>query len=377
MVKKVYLDNNATTSLDPATLTLYVQLLQETYGNPSSVHSFGQEAKNVQMCARETLSSLFAVRSSEILFTSTATEALNLVIRGVFGTKPQGHLITSSVEHPAVFRTVKSLEMQGVEVTYLHVGAYGAPDPKELEAAIRPDTRLIALMAANNETGVLTDITQCAAYAQAGGVPLVVDGVAILGKAPLSMHPGISSICFSGHKFHAPKGTGFAVKRTGFKLSALITGGEQERGLRAGTENVPAISALAHAATLALQDLDHSLACMKSLRDYFEEGLLGAFSFAKINGEGPRIVNTSNICFEGLDGEALLMYLDLHGVAASLGSACSSGSLEPSRILLNMGLTRNQALSSLRFSLSRFTTKEEIDYALEVISKGVALQTGK
>lgn len=374
MHKKVYLDNNATTCLDPHVYSIYSKELQESYGNPSSVHTYGQEAKAKLIQAREDIASYFAFRPQEVYFTSTATEALNLLIRGIIGCNYKGHIVTSSVEHPAVFRTIKELEKMGVRVTYLAVGSKGAIDPLELEASLAPDTRLIVIMAANNETGVLSDLPMIAAHAARSNVPLVVDGVAIFGKARFAIHPGISGICFSGHKFHAPKSVGFALVRKGLQVEPQITGGEQERGLRAGTENVPAICALADAVKITQSSLEESLSSMQTLRDSFEKELLSSLTFIRVNGTGPRVVNTSNICFEGIDGEALLMYLDLHGVAASLGSACSSGSLEPSRILLEMGLTRDQALSSLRFSLSRFTTKEEIDYALEVIYSGVKIQ---
>jgi cysteine desulfurase len=368
-MKRIYLDNNATTALDPQVFTLLSHTLQHSFGNPSSIHSFGQEAKALLVKARQTLADICSVRSQEILFTSTATEALNLLIRGFFGSRPSGHMITSKGEHAAVFRTVEHMQAQGVDVTFLDIGAYGAPTPESLQQAIRPETRLICLMAANNETGVCSDIEAYADIAARFQIPLIVDGVALFGKKALSPHPGISAIAFSGHKFHGPKGVAFAVIRKGLKLCPCIIGGEQEYGLRAGTENLPAIVAMAEAAIIAQRSLEQSCLHMQTLRDYFEERVKALLPTISINGQGPRVANTSNICFEGCDGEALLMYLDLHGVAASLGSACSSGAIEPSRVLLEMGLTRRQALSSLRFSLSRFTTKEEIDRTVALLSK--------
>lgn len=373
-MKRIYLDNNATTALDPDVLRLLTHTLQSSYGNPSSIHSFGQEAKAKLIAARQTLADLFGVRSQEILFTATATEALNLLLRGFFGAIPKGHIITSKGEHAAVYRTVESLQAQGVEATFLDLGPYGAPSIEQLEKAIRPDTRLITLMAVNNETGVISDIEAFAELAARRQIPFIVDGVALFGKMPFTLHPGISAICFSGHKFHGPKGAGFAIVRKSLKWTSFLTGGEQEYGFRGGTENLPAIVALAESAKITQSLLDASLLHMQTLRAFFEEQVLSEFPNAFVNGLGPRVVNTSNICFDGFDGEALLMYLDLHGVAVSLGSACSSGAIEPSRVLLEMGLSRKQALFSLRFSLSRFTTMEEIEQTITILK---AFQRGR
>lgn len=358
-MKRIYLDNNATTPVDPRLFDLFSTFTFSSFGNPSSVHSYGQEAKARLILARDTIAGVFGVHSSEVVFTSCATEALNMV------TNVKGHIITSAVEHSAVYKP-----LEGRDVTYLPVGLDGAPKPEDLEAAIRPDTRLIVLMSANNETGVLTDIEAMADIAAFRGIPLIVDAVSHFGKAPFrNLHPGIKAVCFSGHKFYAPKGAGFAIIRKGLKVPPLITGGHQEHGMRAGTENVAAIVAMAEAAKFVQQESNDYLEPMRAQRDYFESEVLRIYPSARINGTGTRLANTSNICFTGHDGEALLMYLDLHGVAASLGSACSSGSLEPSRVLLNMGLSRDDALSSIRFSLSRFTTKDDIDYVLQVLSQ--------
>lgn len=365
---RIYLDNNATTPIDPRLFDLFISCSFTVFGNPSSIHSHGQEARAYLIKARDDIARIFGVRSQEVVFTSSATEALNMLLRGFFEPKPTGHLITSSVEHAAVYTTAKYLESQGVEVTYLDVGPMGAPTAEQLMSAIRPDTRLICLMAANNETGVITDIHAMAEVAMSRQIPFIVDAVALFGKEPVTLHPGISAICFSGHKFYAPKGAAFVLIRKGFKLRPYLTGGHQEHGLRAGTENLAPIVAMAQAACFVHDELGQFQEPMRALRDYFEEQLKAMHPLITINGLGPRIANTSNICFQDIDGEALLMYLDLHGIAASLGSACSSGAIEPSRVLLNMGLSRKQALSSLRFSLSRFTTKDDIDKALQVIS---------
>lgn len=368
-MKRVYLDNNATTHVDPRLLDLYISCTFTTFGNPSSIHAHGQEAKALLIKARDDIARLIGARSQEIVFTATATEALNMLLRGFFGSAPSGHLITSSAEHAAVYSTAQYLESQGLDVTYLNVGPWGAATTEQVEAAIRPDTRLICLMAANNETGVLTDISAIADKARAHNIPFIVDGVALFGKQAFTLHPGVSAICFSGHKFYTPKGAAFAYVQKGLKLQPHLTGGHQEHGLRAGTENLASIATMAQGACYVTQELLMFQEPMRALRDYFEQQLMQKHPTVTINGQGPRIANTSNLCFQDVDGEALLMYLDLHGVAASLGSACSSGAIEPSRVLINMGLTRKQALASLRFSLSRYTTKEDIDHTLHVMYK--------
>ena len=368
-MKRIYLDNNATTPVDPRLLELFVSAAFTTFGNPSSIHGYGQAAKALLVKARDDIAKIFGVRSQEIVFTATATEALNMLLKGFFGSKPSGHLITSNVEHLAVYATVERLKSEGLEVTYLEAGSYGAPQPEDLIKAIRPDTRLVVLMGANNETGVLTDYKAMGDIALKHAIPCIVDGVQLFGKENITLSPGISAICFSGHKCYAPKGAAFTIVRRGLKLEPHLTGGHQEHGLRAGTENLASIVTLAQGATFIAEELNSFKEPMRELRDYFEERVLALKPGAKINGTGPRIANTSNICFKDIDGEALLMYLDLHGVAASLGSACSSGALEPSRVLLNMGLTRQEALASIRFSLGRYTTKEEIDETLKIITR--------
>ena len=368
-MKRIYLDNNATTPLDPHVLELLTTIQQNSFGNPSSIHSFGQEAKAHLVKARLELAELFGVRSQEVLFTSSATEALNLLLRGFFGAHPTGHMITSKGEHAAVFKTVEALQAQGVQVTYLDIGPTGAPSVEQLECALRPDTRLICLMAVNNETGVISDIQAFAELARRHAIPLLVDGVALFGKMAFTLHPGVSGICFSGHKFHGPKGVGFAIIRKGLKLTPYLTGGEQEYGLRAGTENLASIVAMAEAAKMAVDTLKPSCQHMQMLLEAFEAKITQLLPNARVNGQSPRIANTSNICFTGTDGEALLMFLDLNGVAVSLGSACSSGAIEPSRVLLEMGLSRKEALSSLRFSFSRFNTLEEVDRTIELLQQ--------
>lgn len=369
MSKRIYLDNNAGTFIDPRVANLIITSLKEPIGNPSSVHSFGQKVRNQITKARNAIASFLGVKTTEIIFTSGGTEGMNLLIQGILALQRIGHVITSSAEHSCVYGTLKEMEASGFSVTFLSPGLYGAVKPEEVRAALRPDTCLICLMAVNNETGVKTDIEAIAAIADEVGVPFVVDGVAIMGKELFSIHKGISAMSFSGHKFHAPQGVGFSYIRSGVKLHPLVIGGGHEFGRRAGTENVLGILALAKAVELLNDELPLASKHMFSLRERFERTLQDSLPKVFINGQGPRTCNVSNMAFSGVDGESLLVALDASGVAASHGSACSSGALEPSRILLNMGIPLELARSSLRFSLSHFTTKEEIDKACSLIIK--------
>ncbi len=363
----VYLDNNATTFLDPEVRKVMIELMNKDLANSSSVHAYGQKAKSILSTARKDIASFFKVKPHEVIFTSGGTEALNMTIRGIFGLEDRGHIITSDVEHPAVFNTVKQLEKKGAEATFLRVGSWGAVTEDAVRAAIRADTKLIVLMAVNNETGIKTDIEAIARMAYEAKIPFIVDGVALLGKESFTIPEGVTAFCFGAHKCHGPKGTGMAILRSTQKLDPMVTGGSQEYFRRAGTENLVGIAGLAKAVTSLRDKFPEVSLRMQSLRDRFENGLKENLADISINGEGPRVVNTSNISFHGIEGESLLMNLDLEGVAASHGSACSSGSLEPSRILLNMGISRAVAASSVRFSFSRMTTEEEIDYAVEKI----------
>lgn len=371
--KGIYLDNNATTRLDPKVLAVVKDDLQEHFGNPSSAHFLGQDSRSRITKARDIIASYLKVKSNEITFTSNGTEALNMVISGFCAGKSPGHIVTSSVEHAAVNGTMKMMEQIGWKVTYLSPGAWGAVTPEALQEALQPETRLIVLMAANNETGVKTDITSIAAIAEEKNIPFLVDGVAILGKENFSIPSGVSAMCFSGHKLHAPKGIGCAFVRGNLKLRPLLAGGEQEYGRRGGTENVTGIVGFGEAVQLLSTVLPESTMQMQRLRDKLEEEILKVLPNVIVNGQGPRIANTSNLCFSGISGEDLLHALDREGIAVSHGSACSSGAREPSRILLNMGIPVEKARSSLRFSLSRFTTEEEIDNCVETILRVASL----
>ena len=364
--KKIYLDNNATTPLAPEVLDAVVSALSE-FGNPSSVHSLGQKAKALIENAREKIASFFAVRPQEVIFTSGGTESCNMLIRGIIGQKPYGHIITTNIEHAAVYNTVKALEAAGCKATYLACGLAGFVTKEMMEEYIQPDTRLITVMSVNNETGVKTDIKSIAELAKERNIPLVVDSISQLGKELFAIDEGISAMAFSGHKIHAPKGAGFVIVRKNCQLTSSITGGHQEYEKRAGTENVPAIAGLGVAIDLLKETLPQAQTKMATLRDYFEEELIARLQYIEVNGVAMRNANTSNLAFADVEGEVLLRLLDLEGVMASHGSACASGALEPSRILLNMGLSRKKAASSLRFSLSRYTTEDEIEEAIGII----------
>ncbi len=341
--------------------------------NPSSIHYFGQQAKSQLQEARSRVASFFEAKPQEVLFTSGGTESINLLLRGFFSSKPRGHLITTAIEHSSIYKTVKALEGAGLNVTFVPVGPWGAPLPEAVKEAIRPDTQAIILSAANGETGVKLDLEQIAAIAEEREISLILDAVALVGKEPMPMPSGVSAIAFSGHKFHAPKGVGAAIIRPSFKITPLFTGGEQEHSRRAGTENLAGILGLAEGIRILQENQLEITQRLQDLRSHFELSLMRTLDGIEANGEGPRVPNTSNLFIDGVDGETLLIHLDMAGIAASHGSACSSGALEPSRVLINMGLGQKRARSSLRFSFSRFNTREEIDICLErtteIISK--------
>lgn len=369
MPPRIYLDNNATTPLDPSVIQAIQAYLQEGQANPSSVHFFGQQARGLLNQARSKIAKVLHVKPEEICFTSGATEGLHMAIKGVLDQGGKSHIITSNVEHAAVYMLLSQYEKKGFEISYIPVGEYGAIDPQAVKDAIRPDTKLITIMAVNNETGVINPIAEIGAIAKAHGIPFVVDGVAWLGKEQVNIPAGVSAICFSGHKLHAPAGIGFTVLKSPFKVPPLFVGGPQEFGRRAGTENLVGIVGLAKAIEILPGILNESKAKMQMLREKLEKGLQDNLNGVSINGSGPRICNTVNLAFENVDGESLLMNLDQAGIAVSHGSACSSGALEPSRILLNMGLPLSKARSSLRFSLSRFNTPEDIDQTVAIITR--------
>jgi cysteine desulfurase len=364
----IYLDNNATTMVAPEVVEAMLPYLTCYYGNPSSMHSFGGRVARAIKQARGQVASLLGAEESEIVFTSCGTEGNNTAIRAAIAAQPERrHLITTQVEHACVLNLFKQLEKQGYRVTYLSVDRRGQLDLMELEAAMTGDTALVSTMYANNETGTIFPVEQVGAIAQAFGAIFHVDAVQVAGKLPLDMQNSpVDLLTVSGHKLHAPKGVGALYVRRGFRFRPLLLGGHQERGRRAGTENVASIIGFGKAAELAQVYLA-DVAEERELRDRLERGLL-AIPDTVVNGDPQnRLPNTSNIGFKYIEGEAILLSLDHYGICASSGSACTSGSLEPSHVLRAMGLPYSILHGSIRFSLSRYTTPGEVDRLLAVM----------
>jgi cysteine desulfurase len=372
-VRRVYLDNNATTPVLPDVLEAMRPYFSERFGNASSIHHHGQEARAAVESARDSVAALLGCRTSEIIFTSGGTEADNLAIAGL--TAPGDHVITSSIEHHAVLHAVQHLEKIGCGVTCLPVDGRGLVDPDDVRRALRPNTKLISIMMANNETGVLQPVEEIGKLATEAGVFFHTDAVQAAGKVPIDVERiGCHALTISGHKIHAPQGTGALYLRKETHLQPLFHGGTHERSRRAGTENVPGIVGLGKAAEFALQGFqradDKKLA---ALRDRLQQGILAQVDEAGLNGDNvARVPNTANIYFDHIDGEPLVIALDLKGLAVSGGAACSSGAVEPSHVLSAMGLTPDRARASIRFSLGKQTTAEEIDFALALVPETVA-----
>jgi cysteine desulfurase len=363
----VYLDNNATTAVAPQVREAMLPFLHNDYGNPSSIHTFGGVLHKKIDRAREQMAELLHAKSSEILFTSGGTESDNAAIRGVLEANPEKrHLITTKVEHPAVLNLCQHLERRGYRVTYLPVDEKGRLDLDALREAIQPDTALVSIMTANNETGTLFPIERIAEIVKQRGVVFHTDAVQAAGKLPLDMNRlAADLLSVSGHKLHAAKGVGALYIRRGTRFVPFMIGGHQEHGRRGGTENVGGIVGMGLAAELAGQGLLEDTRSMAALRDRLELGILGHISEVKINGDAEnRLPNTTNISFSFIEGEAILLRLDESGICASSGSACTSGSLEPSHVLRAMGVPFVYIHGSIRFSLSRFTTVNEIDTVL-------------
>jgi cysteine desulfurase len=363
-MKRIYLDNNATTGLDPRVLQAMLQDLSDQPANPSSIHFYGQEARKRLYRARESIAQILNVTPNELIFTSGGTESLNMLIQGFYTLNPLQHIVTSNVEHSCVLNTLQALEKKGARVTYLPAGLWGNVQLFQIEN-LDPDIMIFSSV--NNETGVKLDIEAIAYFAEKRRIPLIIDGVCHLGKEPFIIHKGVTAAAFSGHKLHAPKGIGLTFLRKKTPLNPLIYGGNQEHAKRAGTENLAGIVGLAKAIELLPLELPAASERMKTLISHLHTNLKQMLPDLNINGQGPIVCNTANIAFTTLDAESLLFQLDQKGVAVSHGSACSSGALEPSRILLNMGLSQEIARSSLRFSLSRWTTLEEIDTTCNII----------
>ncbi len=367
----IYLDNNATTKVDPQVVEAILPYLTDYYANPSSMHTFGgQLAKDVKKARENVAALLGAEDSSEIVFTSCGTEGDNAAIKAALLAQPdKRHIITSQVEHPAVLNVCKQLETQGYQVTYLSVNSNGQIDLNELEASLTGNTALVTIMYANNETGTIFPIEEIGAIVKEYGAIFHVDAVQAVGKVPLNMKTSkIDMLTISGHKIHAPKGIGALYVRRGVRFRPFLVGGHQERGRRGGTENVPGIIALGKAAELELLHLQEGTEKERRLRDRLEKALLEKISDCEVNGDvNSRLPNTSNIGFKYIEGEAILLLLNKHGICASSGSACTSGSLEPSHVLRAMGLPYTTLHGSIRFSLSRYTTEEEVDQVIAVM----------
>jgi cysteine desulfurase len=372
-MRRVYLDNNATTPVLPEVLAAMQSCFSERFGNASSIHHHGQETRAAVERARESVAALLGCRPSEIVFTSGGTEGDNLAIFGL--TKAGQHVITSTIEHHAVLNSCKHLERSGGEVTYVPVDGRGLVDPDDVRRALRPNTRLITIMMANNETGVLQPVEEIGNVAADADVYFHSDAVQAAGKIAIDVERiGCDLLSVSGHKMHAPQGVGALYVKKGTALRPMLYGGSHERSRRAGTENVPGIVALGKAAELAREafvrgDLDR----MSALRDRLERTILGEVEGAAVNGQGvPRVPNTTSISLDCIDGEALVIALDLKGLAVSTGAACSSGAIEPSHVLTAMGLRPEQARGSLRFSLGKQSTCEDVEFALSLIALTVA-----
>ncbi len=364
----IYLDNNATTMVAPEVVEEMLPFFGQRYGNPSSMHAFGGSVAADLMKARERVADLLGAEQSEITFTSCGTESDSTAIRSALLSNPdKRHIVTSRVEHPAVRSLCRYFGQQGYRLTELSVNREGMLDLAEVEAAVTPDTAIVTIMYANNETGVIFPIEEIGRMVKQKGIAFHTDAVQAVGKIPLDMRGStIDMLSLSGHKLHAPKGVGVLYVRKGTKFSPFMIGGHQESGRRAGTENVAPIVGLGKACELAMENMDEERTRVKGMRDRLESEMLAKAPDARLNGHREnRLPNTSNISFEYVEGESILLLLDRAGIAASSGSACTSGSLEPSHVLRAMGVPFTAAHGSVRFSLSRYNTDDEIDKVIE------------
>jgi len=372
----IYCDHNATTPLHPEVWTAMRPFLLESFGNPSSLHTEGQQAREAVEEARAHVAQLLGAAPEEIVFTSGGTEADNLAILGAaFARRERGrHIITSGIEHPAVLGSCRFLEEDGFRITRLPVSPAGVFAPDDLARALTDDTILVTLMHANNEIGTIQPIRECAALARSRGVLVHTDAVQSVGKVPTSVDAlGVDLLSLSGHKLYGPKGIGALYVRRGVTLASIVTGGPQEEGLRGGTEHVAAIVGLGLAAQFAGRDMPAEMPRVAALRDHLERGVLTAIPDVWANGaEAPRLPTTANLSFQGVDGQSLVVALDLKGVATSTGSACSSGSLEPSHVLIAMGMPAERLRGAVRFSLGRGNTREEVEKLIHILPPIVA-----
>ncbi len=376
-MRRVYLDNNATTPVLPEVLDAMRPFFAEHFGNASSIHHHGQETRGAVERARESIATLLGCRPAEVVFTSGGTEADNLAIFGL--ARPGDHAITSTIEHHAVFNSCKQLQERGADVTFLPVDGRGLVNPDDLRRALRPNTKLVTIMYANNETGVIQPVEDIGKICAEAEVYFHTDAVQAASKIPIDVKTiGCDLLSISGHKFHAPQGIGALYVRKGSKIEPLFYGGSHERSRRAGTENVPGIVGLGKAAVLAMKAFangeDREMA---GLRDRLQAAILDRVESAGVNGAGqdgmtaPRVPNTANIYFDYIEGEAMVIALDLKGLAVSTGAACSSGAIEPSHVLTAMGLRPDRARASIRFSLGKQNTAGDVDFAVELVPAAV------
>jgi cysteine desulfurase len=368
-VRHSYFDHNATAPVAPEVLRTLSTVLADVYGNASSIHYFGQMARQRVESARRQLAECLGCSPREIVFTSGGTESDNLALFGVARVRPGSHIVCTGIEHPAVLNACARLEREGISVTYATCSIDGLISPDAIRQALRPETVLISVMHANNETGVIQPVEEIAAVARAAGVLFHCDGVQAAGKIPVNLRTlGADLYSLSGHKIGAPKGIGALYVRQGVALDPILYGGRHERERRAGTENVPGIAALGHAVSIP-----YDATAVSALRDRLESGIRDRVPAITINGlRAPRLPNTTNIRFDGIEGEAMTIALDLRGYAVSSGSACSSGAVEPSHVLLAMGLKPDEARSSVRFSLGPENTVEEVDGLIEAVAESAA-----
>src|SRR2546428_731490 len=369
MNRRVYLDHNASTPVHPEVLQAMLPYFSEHFGNPSSVHGFGRDARDGMETAREQIAGFLKVSKDEIVFTSGGTESDNLGIKGVAAARRAGHIITSQIEHHAVLRTVQTLEQEGFPATYLPGDGDGMVNPDDVRAALRPDTIVVSLMGANSEVGTLQPIREIGRITREAGVPLHVDGVQTFGKVPIDVEAsGIDLLSFSGHKIYGPKGVPGLYIRKGTKMASIQHGGEHERRRRAGTENVAGIVGLGKAVEIRAREMGEEATRLTALRDRLWQGVREGVGEVRLNGHPTqRLPGTCNMCFRNVESESIVLGLDLKGIGVSAGSACTSGNVEPSYVLVAMGVPLDWAMGSVRCSLGRGTTAEDIEYVIESV----------
>jgi len=374
MNRRVYLDHNASTPVHPEVVAEMLPYFSDVYGNPSSVHGFGRDARAAVDAARDRVAAFLRVRPEELVFTSGGTESDNFGVKGLALARGSGHVITSRVEHHAVLRSAQALEAQGFTVTYLPVDQYGMVDPDDVRRALRPDTIAISIMHANSEVGTIQPVRAIGALARDAGVPFHVDDVQTFGKVEVDVHAmNIDALSFSSHKIYGPKGIAGLYIRRGTKMVSIQHGGEHERRRRAGTENVPGIVGLGKAVEIRARDMKAEAERVSALRDRMWEGIRARVPDVRLNGHPTeRLPGTANVCYRNVESESIVLGLDLKGIAVSAGSACTAGSVEPSHVLVAMGVPLDWAMGAVRSSLGRSTTTEDVDFVVASVTEVVS-----